>query len=154
MSEKKDSLFGRLVHGFDVPEDTPVGRMFIQPRVTTEEGKTVLLDEVIGLNFAVIAWGTDPTYGLTPEARAFWDRLGTRFITAKPAQQMAHREAPRRGVINVGDTTGRLKDWFADQPQSIVFLRPDRFVAALSSPQEVSNTTAAFAEALAAPMGA
>src|SRR5439155_6105303 len=107
MSEKKDSLFGRLVHGFDVPEDTPVGRMFIQPRVTTEEGKTVLLDEVIGLNFAVIAWGTDPTYGLTPEARAFWDRLGTRFITAKPAPQMAHREAPRRGGISVGDTTGR-----------------------------------------------
>lgn len=153
MAEKKDSLFGRLVHGLDVPENTPVGRMFIQPQVITESGETVLLDEVIGLKFAVIAWGTDPTYGLTPEARAFWDRLGTRFITAKPAQQMAHREEPRNGVINIGDTTGRLKDWFANQSQSIVFLRPDRFVAALSSPQEVSTITAAFAEALDAPIG-
>jgi len=152
MAEKKDSLFGRLVHGLDVPENTPVGRMFIQPQVTTEAGETVLLDEVIGLNFAVIAWGTDPTYGLTPEARAFWDRLGTRFITAKPAPQMAHREEPRDGVIHIGDPTGRLKDWFANQSQSIVFLRPDRFVAALSSPQEISATTAAFAEVLHAPM--
>ena len=152
MREKKDSPLGRLLNLFSEPDNTPVGRMFIQPRVTTEDGKSVLLDEVIGLNFAIIAWGTDPTYGLTPEARAFWDRLGTRYITAKPAPQMAHREEARNGVISIGDTTGRLKDWFSNQTKSIVFLRPDRFVAALCSPQEASQTTEALAEALAAPL--
>lgn len=153
MSENKRSLVGRLVHSFDVPDDTPVGRMFIQPRVATADGRTVLLDEVIGLNFAIIAWSTDPTYGLDDEARAFWQRLGARFITAKPVPQHTQREGLRDDVIVVGDLNDRLREWFARQPRSIVFLRPDRFVAGLTSPQQVSQTTAAFARALAMPIG-
>ncbi len=148
MSEKKDSLVGRLVHGLDVPEDSPVGRMFLQPRVLCEDGQTRRLDDVIGLNFAVIAWGTDPTWGLTPEARAVWTRLGARFITAKPAVQMAHRDDGRDGVICVGDLGNRLKDWFARWPQSVVFLRPDRFVGAVCTPQQLSQATLDFARVL------
>jgi 3-(3-hydroxy-phenyl)propionate hydroxylase len=53
-------------------------------------------------------------------------------------------------VIAVGDIGTRMKDWFAEQPGSIVFLRPDRSVAALTFPQEVSETTDAFAQALSA----
>lgn len=150
MAENKESLFGRLVRGLEAPVATPVGRMFIQPRVLCEDGQTRRLDDVIGLNFAVIAWGTDPTYGLTPEARAVWERLGAVFITAKPAVQMRHRGDERPGVVCVGDSGHRLKDWFARWPQSIVFLRPDRFVGALCSPQQVSATTLAFAQALSA----
>jgi len=44
---------------------SPVGKMFIQPKVLTDAGTTVLLDEVIGDNFAIIAWGCDPTWGLS-----------------------------------------------------------------------------------------
>lgn len=36
-------------------ENSPVGRMFIQPTVRTEAGDSVLLDEVIGSRFAIIA---------------------------------------------------------------------------------------------------
>lgn len=153
MSEKKESLVGRLVHGLDVPENTPVGRMFIQPKVTTEDGQTVRLDDVIGMNFAVIAWGTDPTYGMTPEARAAWESIGTKFIRAKPAAQLAHKVPAGERVITIGDTDGRLKDWFGGQPHSIVFLRPDRFVAALASPQTVSEITQALMQKLAATEG-
>ena len=94
------------------------------------------------------AWGTDPTWGLTPEARAVWERLGAVFITAKPDVQMAHQGDRRDGVICVGDTGNRLKDWFARWPKSVVFVRPDRFVGALCAPQEISATTLAFARAL------
>ena len=157
MAEKKESPLGRLLNGFEAPLETPVGRMFIQPRVTTEAGDTVRLDDVIGLNFAILAWGTDPTFNLSPEARAFWDRLGAKFITAKPQVQMAHKGEPgdaRAGVITLGDAQGRLKEWFGKQTKSIVFLRPDRFVAALCSPQEVSAVTAALARNLATPLEA
>jgi len=85
--------------------------------------------------------------------RALWEKLGAKFIRAKPTTQLAHRDSAGNGVITVGDTTGRLKDWFSDQTQSIVFLRPDRFVAALASPQTVTETTEALAKALAVPMG-
>ena len=121
-----------------------------QMRPTT--GPTALLDDVIGLNFAVIAWGTDPTFGLSPEARAFWERLGAKFITAKPAVQIAHNADAREGVICVGDIGNRLKDWFARWPLSVVMVRPDRFVGALCSPQRVSETTQEFARALSAPI--
>lgn len=157
MAEKKESPLGRLLNGFEAPLETPVGRMFIQPRVTTEAGDTVRLDDVIGLNFAILAWGTDPTFNLSPEARAFWDRLGAKFITAKPQVQMAHKGEPgdaRAGVITLGDAQGRLKEWFGKQTKSIVFVRPDRFVAALCSPQEVSAVTAALARKLATPLEA
>ena len=154
MAEKKESPLGRLLNGFEAPLETPVGRMFIQPRVTTVAGDTVRLDDVIGLNFAVLAWGTDPTFNLSKEARAFWERLGAKFITVKPQVQMAHGSDAREGVITLGDAQGRLKEWFGKQTKSIVFVRPDRFVAALCSPQEVSAVTAALARKLATPLEA
>ncbi|CDK78966.1 3-(3-hydroxy-phenyl)propionate hydroxylase [Klebsiella pneumoniae IS22] len=43
---------------------SPVGKMFIQPQVTLESGESVLLDEVIGANFAIIGWGCNPQWGL------------------------------------------------------------------------------------------
>ncbi len=45
---------------------SPVGKMFIQPQVTLESGESVLLDEVIGANFAIIGWGCNPQWGSTP----------------------------------------------------------------------------------------
>jgi 3-(3-hydroxy-phenyl)propionate hydroxylase len=153
MADKRESLVGRLVHGLDAPPDTPVGRMFIQPRVLCEDGATRRLDDVIGPGFAVIAWGTDPTHGLSEPARAIWARLGAVFIRVVPSVQMAHAADARSGVIRVGDPANRLKDWFARWPKSVVFVRPDRFVGALCSPQEISATTLAFAHALRVPTG-
>jgi 3-(3-hydroxy-phenyl)propionate hydroxylase len=146
--ENKNSKLSRLLDLLETPVETPVGRMFIQPRVTTADGKTLLLDDVIGLNFAVLAWSTDPTYGMTPDARAFWDRLGARFITAIPVAQLAVHDKTNSSVVALGDTDSRLKDWFGKQSRSIVLLRPDRFVGALSSPQEISDVTMAFSKAL------
>lgn len=154
MAEKKESLIGRLVHGLDTPPDTPVGRMFIQPRVLCEDGQTRLLDDVIGLKFAVIAWGTDPTWAMDGAAREVWERLGAVFITAKPVVQMAHDGDRRPGVVCIGDIGNRLKDWFSRWPSSVVFVRPDRFVGAICSPQEVSATTQALARALHLRRGA
>ena len=57
---------------------------------------------------AVIAWGTDPTFGMSAEARAVWRRLGAKFITVKPEVQMAHQDDRREGVITIGDVGNRL----------------------------------------------
>ena len=154
MAEKRESLFGRLVNGLEAPAETPVGRLFIQPRVLCEDGRTRLLDDVIGLRFAVIAWGTDPTWAMDDETRAFWERLGTTFISARPAVQMPHADDVAPGVVRVGDLGNRLKDWFAKWPDSVVILRPDRFVGATCTPQTVSGASAAFARAMHATRGA
>lgn len=148
--ENRTSKLSRFLDLLETPVETPVGRLFIQPRIVRDDGTTVLLDEVIGLNFAVLAWGTDPTHGLTTAARVFWDRLGARFIRALPITQLGAHDVRNESLITVGDGESRLKDWFGRQSRSIVLLRPDRFVAALASPQDLSAVTMAFADALAA----
>lgn len=152
MAEKKESPLGRLVHGLQAPEPSPVGRMFIQPRITTTQGETLRLDDVIGLHFSIIAWGTDPTYGMSDETLAFWQRLDARFIRVMPSGQLGHSSPTREGVLTVGDTQGRIKDWFGEQSKSIAFVRPDRFVAAMASPQEVTPVTEQLARLLHAPL--
>ncbi|MCY1219488.1 3-(3-hydroxy-phenyl)propionate/3-hydroxycinnamic acid hydroxylase [compost metagenome] len=49
----------------------------------------------------------------------------------------------------MGDVHNRLKDWFGNQPGSVVLLRPDRFVAGMCSPQQVSDAVVALARKLA-----
>ncbi|MFZ5933823.1 bifunctional 3-(3-hydroxy-phenyl)propionate/3-hydroxycinnamic acid hydroxylase [Pseudomonas sp. HS6-2] len=127
---------------------TPVGRMFIQPKVVTEAGETRLLDDVIGSNFAFIAWGNDPLWGLSAEQVQAWRALGACFIQVLPQVQLkAGREVPD-GVIRVGDCSGRLKEWFGRHPVSIVLLRPDRFVGAVAIPQTVGQASDALLQAL------
>ncbi|WP_322094460.1 bifunctional 3-(3-hydroxy-phenyl)propionate/3-hydroxycinnamic acid hydroxylase [Paraburkholderia bannensis] len=139
MSQKRDSLLGRLAYGRDPLSASPVGRMFIQPRVRLSDGRVVRLDDAIGNGFAVLAWGADPTFGLTPQARALWERLGARFVFAKPDVQLDYTDDVPEGVLALGDVQGRLKDWFSRLPESVVLLRPDRFVAGVCTPQEVSD---------------
>ncbi|KWR87807.1 bifunctional 3-(3-hydroxy-phenyl)propionate/3-hydroxycinnamic acid hydroxylase [Cupriavidus sp. IDO] len=139
MSEKRDSFLGRLAYGRDPLAGSPVGRMFIQPRVRTTDARLVRLDDAIGNGFAVLAWGADPTFGLTPQARALCEQAGVRFVVAKPDVQLCHADDVPEGVIAIGDASGRLKDWFSRVPQSVVLLRPDRFVAGVCSPQQVSD---------------
>ena len=127
---------------------SPVGKMFIQPKVMTDAGETVLLDEVIGENFAIIAWGCDPTWGLTAAQIAQWKTLGTRFIQVLPDVQLRAPSDAGNDVIRVGDSTGRLREWFARGSSSIALLRPDRFLAGLATPQTLGKACNELALAL------
>lgn len=152
MAEKKESPLGRLIHSLEAPEPSPVGRMFIQPRVTDGEGRIQRLDDAIGPRFAIIAWGTDPTHGMDAQTLAFWQRLNACLVRIMPPGQLGHCPPVREGVLTLGDVQGRIKDWFARQTRSIAFVRPDRFVAALASPQETGAVSAQLARLLHAPL--
>ncbi|CAJ0557534.1 3-(3-hydroxy-phenyl)propionate hydroxylase [Pseudomonas sp. BIGb0450] len=137
---------GALVASTD--KASPVGKMFIQPKVLTEAGETALLDDVIGNGFAIIAWGCDPTWGLNAAQLQQWQALGARFIQVIPDVQLKAARSGGDDVIRVGDTTGRLKEWFARGSSSIAVLRPDRFVAGLAIPQTLGQTCDKLALAL------
>lgn len=55
---------------------SPVGKMFIQPKVTLENGDVTLLDNAIGANFAVIGWGCNPLWGDERRANPAVARVG------------------------------------------------------------------------------
>lgn len=128
---------------------SPVGKMFIQPKVTRENGEVVLLDDVIGAKFAVIAWGCNPLWGMSESQIAQWRALGTCFIQVVPDVQIRTPQDNVDGVIRLGDTQNRLKTWFAAEDASIAVVRPDRFVAALAIPQTLSKTLNQLADVMA-----
>lgn len=85
-------------------KDSPVGKMFIQPQVKLESGETALLDEVIGNDFAIIAWGVDPKWGLSKESMQQWKKLGVKFIQVIPAVQLSNQQRKQyEDVITIGD---------------------------------------------------
>ncbi|WP_374618236.1 bifunctional 3-(3-hydroxy-phenyl)propionate/3-hydroxycinnamic acid hydroxylase [Pandoraea sp.] len=154
MSQKRESWLGRLVYGRDPLASSPVGRLFIQPTVRTSAGEMKRLDDVIGNRFAVLGWGTDPTFGLSAQARTCAAALGVCFVLAKPDVQLPHTDDVPEGVIAIGDPSNRLKDWFGRLSSSVVLLRPDRFVAGACSPQDVSQALIELADKLALTQGA
>ena len=137
---------GLVVHEKVRRKNSPVGRMFIQPKVRTRAGEVKLLDDALGRGFALLAWGADPNYWLNPKSRAILQALGAKIVTLKPVVQIDRTVDVSDATDVLGDEQMRLKEWFGQHPGSIVLLRPDRFVAGISYPIEVNGLIAAVAD--------
>jgi 3-(3-hydroxy-phenyl)propionate hydroxylase len=129
---------------------SPVGRMFIQPRVATEDGWAGRLDDLIGpQRFALLTWGVDPAHWLNADTRSLLQALGCHLIWAVPSTQLAHEAARHPGITVCGDTDRRLKQWFDKFDKTAILIRPDRFVAINCMPQEINEHIAALAALMA-----
>lgn len=137
----------------DAPDkSSPVGVQFIQPRVNTATATDARLDDVIGSWWTIAAFGNDPSRHLSAADLELVRRHGIRLVTIVPETQRAWAEqhyADSEAIV-VGDVHGRLKMWFDDRPLGVVFLRPDRFIAAACLGQETSATLAAVLSVMSA----
>ncbi|CAN5288988.1 bifunctional 3-(3-hydroxy-phenyl)propionate/3-hydroxycinnamic acid hydroxylase [soil metagenome] len=109
---------------------SPVGTQFIQPFVDGLGRKNVLLDDLIGPGWAVISWGVNPERLFSETELEALERLGAKLISVRPVTQVQNEPPTRENAFVVADVTGELKLWFDNRPTPLVFLRPDRFVAA------------------------
>lgn len=139
---------GAVYHGPAPAAGSPVGTLFIQPRVDTRETANVLLDEVLGTGFAVLCWNNNPRALCGDEAFGRWKALGARFITARPLTQLHWTGHDDPDVVIVGDRTGAVKAWFDAHPESVLFLRPDRCIAGACIAQRAPEVSAALAGVL------
>jgi 3-(3-hydroxy-phenyl)propionate hydroxylase len=143
---------GALTAAGALSDPSPVGRLFIQPTVSTRDIRSLKLDDALGPWFALIAWNNDPRAILDADARQRLVRSGVRLVTARPAVQLAWDEAAADGsVIVVGDLDGALKRWFDERPESVLLLRPDRIVGGASPAYAASDMVRAFDAAIGAP---
>ena len=122
-------------NGFD--PTSPVGRMFIQPRVALADGWQGRLDDVLGGGFALISWGVNPMRWIDAETQRALAALDTKIIWAVPMTGLAHETELHPDVLVLGDLQERLKTWFGETPNSMALLRPDRFVALNCGPQQL-----------------
>lgn len=128
------------------PDGRATGRLFPQPDVVTAAGDSRRLDDVIGVRFAVLSWGTDPQLHMSAEVRRYWNDLGAALVAVIPTTQLHDfRGEVTPGTTLIGDT-GVLHEWFAGQDSdgSIVIMRPDRVVAGIVQPQRLEEASRAL----------
>jgi len=148
---------GAVVHSLDPDEPrdprSPVGTLFIQPRVDTRTQHDVLLDEVLGRWFAVLCWNNNPRKILGDDAFAAWKALGGSFIALRPLTQLHWTGHDDPDVVIVGDREGGLKSWFDAHKESVLFLRPDRCIAGACIAQLAPELGASLLDTLALTPG-
>jgi 3-(3-hydroxy-phenyl)propionate hydroxylase len=150
---------GAVVHSMDQAprrSASPVGTLFIQPRVDTRTQQDVLLDDVLGPWFAILCWNNNPRKILGDEAFANWKALGACFVALRPSTQLHWSDAATvedPEVAIVGDRTGGVKAWFDTHQESVLFLRPDRCIAGACIAQLAPDLSASLLKALALTPG-
>jgi len=139
---------GAVVHDQPRREDSPVGTLFVQPRVDTRSQQNVLFDDVVGPWFTVLCWNNNPRKILGDEAFTHWKALGACFVAARPLTQLHWTGHDDPDVVIVGDPTGGLKSWFDAHQESVLFLRPDRCIAGACIAQLAPELSAKLLETL------
>ena len=137
---------GAVVHRGAPDAKGLVGKVFMQPRVADASGKPQRLDDAIGLRFALLTGARAPTPGSTPTRAASssgWMRC--RSSCAPTARRSTANR--RKAASCLADIDGAFKRWFDEAPGGVVILRPDRIVAAVCKPWELSDTLRALADA-------
>lgn len=144
---------GAVVHTESASAIPPAGTLFIQPNVDTRDTPNMLLDEVLGTGFAVLAWNNNPRTLLGDATFARWKELGARLIEVRPNTQLHWTGHDDPDVTVVGDRTGALKKFFDAHTESVLFLRPDRCIAAACLAQLSDETSATLFDVLCLTTG-
>ncbi len=148
----KATITRGLVHHerAELHEDDLVGQLFVQPYVEDAGGQRLRLDEVLGSSYAVLGYRVNPGAQLSEEMHAYWARWGTRFIQVNRSRSGPGRNQPLStpGAVSVEDVDNRLGEWFSRVRDCIVVVRPDRFVAAITTPERLESVLRKLAEQL------
>lgn len=144
---------GAVVHTESASAIPPAGTLFIQPNVDTRDTQNILLDEVLGTGFAVLAWNNNPRRLLGDATFARWKKLGANLIEARPNTQLHWTGHDDPDVTVVGDRTGALKKFFDAHTESVLFLRPDRCIAAACLAQLSDETSTKLFDVLCLTTG-
>jgi 3-(3-hydroxy-phenyl)propionate hydroxylase len=105
------------------------GQLMSQPKVRTEDGALVLLDEVLGRGFAVVARG---------------GALGARGAALGPIPLRLVEFAPVAGHGAVADAEGKLERFLRSHKADFVIVRPDRYVFDAGSAADLPACLAAL----------
>src|SRR5262249_33567776 len=133
---RRGMVWGRVLHGrFD-------GSLLGQPRVELSGGKTIMLDDSLGMDFCLLGIDRDPRRALPSNALNALLRLGLRpLIMAQP------------GGESYGESEVMIdrERRFADLRGTFLAVRPDRFIAAHFQAAQASQVAEHLSGALGSP---
>lgn len=131
---RKGSQMRRLEEGLvmDVDANDHNGQLFLQPKVSLNDGQKILLDELLGDGFAILGYGCDPSRELDPALMQPWQAIGLKTVTVCEKEQAAQHEG-MTGLCN-----SLLQDFIGDSDNNMFLLRPDRFCMAAFNPESAA----------------
>lgn len=145
----------RYTDGFVLPaagagRSPLVGRAFPQPMVETLDGTRLRLDDVLGSRIAIIGVVSGVVEALSPQLVSRFAAHNGVVVQAhvpssyrregqfEPSTRVADAGVP---VADIYDYEGGLRDLYLAAPQDEVYIvRPDRYVAAVSSVADLNST--------------
>ena len=148
----KATITKGLVHHerAELREDDLVGQLFVQPNIEDAEGQRRRLDDVLGHSYAVLGYRVNPRDQLSDDSAAYWAGWDTRFIQVNRSRSGLGRNQrlSADNVISIEDVDNRLGEWFSKVRDCIVVVRPDRFVAAITTPERLEGVLRKLQEQL------
>jgi 3-(3-hydroxy-phenyl)propionate hydroxylase len=91
------------------------------------------------LRFTLLTWSARADAWIDDEARSILEGMNAVPVVVRPGCQSLDRDPPAGGIV-LADVDGDFKRWFDEAPGGVVILRPDRIVAAVCQPWELSRT--------------
>jgi 3-(3-hydroxy-phenyl)propionate hydroxylase len=104
--------------------DSALGKMIPQPEMFASNGKSGLLDDLIGNGFVLLGDNVDPAAMLSKDQRAGWDALGASYRMILTPDKASHNDN------DLIDIDGGFLEWMQRYGARVVAVRPDHFVAA------------------------
>jgi 3-(3-hydroxy-phenyl)propionate hydroxylase len=104
--------------------DSALGKMIPQPEMFASNGKSGLLDDLIGNGFVLLGDNIDPAAMLSKDQRAGWDALGASYRMILTPDKASHNDN------DLIDIDGGFLEWMQRYGARVVVVRPDHFVAA------------------------
>lgn len=114
-----------------------VGKLFVQPLIELPDGAAQRLDDVLGTWFAIVGFECDPLAALSAAELTAVKGLRPRIVKVveSRAGERYHRQTcVSEDTLVVEDVHNELRGWFQARAGSVALVRPDRYVAALATP--------------------
>ena len=106
-----------------------VGRMLPQPLVERADRSQVMLDELLGHGFALVAYGADSQRAVARAKSLDFGVPMPAMIAVLPRRLNADQGVPN-ATVTVRDAGGILDPFVSDKKTTILIVRPDRYVMA------------------------
>jgi 3-(3-hydroxy-phenyl)propionate hydroxylase len=147
---------GFVVADAPLAKSSPVGRALPQPLIERLDGSRVRLDDVLGDHIAVLGLAAGVADAITPATRerlTLHDGIVVQGHVTPAYRRTGQFDPTSRlageGVIDVYDLEGGLRDLLlARSKDEVVIVRPDRYVAAVSSLAELDATLSTLLDKL------
>jgi 3-(3-hydroxy-phenyl)propionate hydroxylase len=135
----------RFHAGFLLPDgkgrSALVGRLLPQPLVTGTDGTDILLDHALGDRFVLLVRSADPQADLAFLQQPVWAKRGIACLVVVPKGSAIPIIG---GVEFVTETDGVLAAAMANDPDCVLLLRPDHYVAASLSLEDADRGSEAI----------